>query len=210
MLADKFNRYKTVLSASVASIVIFHTLLLHIDARITPDELLFNRRESIEANLMCSRTGVTVEFENFTAFPEMFQQKLSVNWTVSDCQPIDCARHQPSWVRMCFSTGNCTNLFEQSTASFMLEGLDVPNEVPEASFKLVEVYAESKSGTILCNCLTACPVNISLPEQPLDEELLSAILQRKEAERIKHNRGFWLYFFVRILASGSVSVAFSM
>lgn len=222
MVADKFNRYKTVLAASIACVVIFHTVLVHIDARVTPDGLLNNRRDSVEADIMCSRTGAIVNFENFTTFPQMFQQRLSVNWSVSDCRPIDCAIHQSLRVRMCFGMGNCSDLIDEtvSSVSFMLAEADEKMAMREVaqtneyslSYELLDVYTESsaQSGTILCSCLASCPVTISLPEEPLDEATLNATLQLKEAERIKHNRGFWLYFFFRILASGSVSVAFSM
>lgn len=116
---------------------------------------------------------------------------------------------------MCLSTGNCTELTQHtSTVSFMLAGMDssVEGAPRGSSFELLEVNVETSTiaGTVLCNCLTSCPITIALPEKALDEELLAAIEERKEAERIKHNRGFWMYFFMRVLASGSVSVAFSM
>jgi hypothetical protein len=75
------------------------------------------------------------------------------------------------------------------------------------------------SASLLCNCPIRCPA-VAAPISPeLDNNSslsissadLLPVEQQKELDRLKHNRGFWLYFILRIIASGSLATtSFSM
>lgn len=218
MLADKFNRYKLMLMISVTSAVLFHTLLLRVDARVLPAVLPLRNVTEIPTEFICSRTGVILHLGNESC-PTTIAGKWLASMTPADCQPLDCSQQQFTRMSLCLSSGNCTQITNKSTSKLELElvleaaVLDDENGVHSCSAQVATLQTEQTPfpSTMLCNCRIQCPLTlVSIPE-PFDEELNNATsIQFMESERLKHNRGFWIYFFLRILASGSLATSFSM
>ena len=67
----------------------------------------------------------------------------------------------------------------------------------------------TSSSALLCKpCSVQCPMRIKLI--PTDEKELEIAALQKENDRARHQRGFWIYFMLRIIASSTLAAAFSM
>ncbi len=216
MLADKFHCYKLILVIVVALVAVFHTALLHIDARISPDLLSSTAVREAPAELLCGRTGAIVRFENYTC--DTYREEWTVDWTPSECQPsVDC--DISARMSLCLNDGNCTQIAIGSTSRLemdvLFEVLQTDNE-GHSNFTARIVTAQTdqtrQPASLLCNCPIRCPA-LASPMSLLESnitDLPAEKLAEKEAERLKHNKGFWLYFVLRVIASGSLATSFSM
>ena len=220
MLADKFNRYKLLLVASVSSAVVFHTLLLHVDARVSPNSSPLRNVTEIPSVLYCGRTGAIVRLLGNESCPTAESEKWVAHWTPSDCQLLaECNQQQQTRMRLCSPLGNCTQIATKSTlqleVELVLEVVSTDNK-DTCTAQIVSLHTDQipVPSTLLCNCLIQCPLMLMIPpELPADHEMLNAtdnVSVIEESDRLKHNRGFWIYFFLRILASGSLATSFSM
>lgn len=221
MLADKFNRYKLLLIVSVSSAVLFHTLLLHVDARVSPDRSpVRNITEIPTFGLYCNRTGAVLRLGN-ESLPTATTEKLWLaHWTPSECQPVACTDYKDMRMHLCTPAGNCTQITTKSTSKLEVELVLRPSTLPDikdrptiTEYRIVTLQTDQTplSAALLCNCLIQCPLTLLMPTDTVDQELNFTLDDAiKETERIKHNRGFWIYFILRILASGSLATSFSM
>lgn len=228
MLADRFHSYKLILIVIVASVAVFHTSLLHIDARLSTDAPTTGMDFETPAEIYCTRLGAVLRFENFTC--DANREMWTVDWTPSQCQPMDC--QLPMRMQLCLADGNCTQIAIGSTS--MLEMDALLEVVPTTSLDgdhhgnctahIVNAQTDQtrNPASLLCNCPIRCPAMAA----PMSSDLNNATTtttttttnglsveeqqQQKENERVKHNRGFWLYFILRIIASGSLATSFSM
>ena len=219
MLADKFNRYKLLLIISVSSAVLFHTLLLHVDARVSPDRSPVRNITEIPTSVYCNRTGAVLRLGN-ESLPTAMTDKWLAYWTPSECQPVACTEYKDMRMHLCTPAGNCTQITTKSTSKLEVELVLGPvlagnkdRRTAETEHRIVALQTDQTplSATLLCNCLIQCPLTLFTPTEPIDQELnFTSDDAIKETERIKHNRGFWMYFILRILASGSLATSFSM
>lgn len=217
MLADKFNRYKLMLMISVSSAVVFHTLLLQVDARVLPvvSTVANNTTADFPAHFYCSRTGIFLHIGNESCPPGVTEKWLAV-WKPANCRPVACAQQSNMRMRWCSSTEkNCTQITSKSTAvlslELVLEFESIENEETDCKVPITSITTEHsiEPSIMLCNCLIQCPVVLTPPSER-EEINNSTLIELKELERQKHNRGFWIYFFLRIMASGSLATSFSM
>jgi hypothetical protein len=91
--------------------------------------------------------------------------------------------------------------------------LDIKDRPTITEYRIVTLQTDQTplSAALLCNCLIQCPLTLLMPTDTVDQELNFTLDDAiKETKRIKHNRGFWIYFILRILASGSLATSFSM
>lgn len=218
VLADKFQCYKLILILVVAFSAIFHTLLLHVDARISPDvSSSVSNWEEIPAEVICGRTGAFVHFENFTCDDVNSRHEWTIELTPSHCRPVGCD-HKPAKMSLCLLDGNCTQITIGSTSSLEMDVLleTIPSQSDDNCTRLIVNAKTDQTGQpawLLCNCSIRCPVIASAiisPESNISIETNVDLLEIREAERLKHNRGFWFYFVFRIFASGLLSTSFSM
>lgn len=219
MLADKFNRYKLILILSVSSAVLFHTLLLHVDARISPESSPVRNVTEIPASIYCGRTGTLLRLGNESCATPI-TQKLLAYWTPSECQPVACTDYQHMRMRLCSPAGNCTQITSKSTSKLEVElvleaMLTFSNGISdECTARIVALRTDQTPlpSALLCNCLIECPLTLVTSVTTFDHESLDTASsdEIKENERLKHNRGFWKYFILRILASSSLATSFSM
>lgn len=215
MLADKFNRYKLLLVASVSSAVIFHTMLLHVDARVSPDSSPLRNVTEIPSELFCGRTGAMLRLGNESC-PAALAEKWLAHWTPSECKSLACTQHQNMRMRLCSPLGNCTQITTKSTSKLEVEldlgVISATNDKDACNAEIVAMHTEQTPfpSTLLCNCLIQCRLTLLSPPELLDEALLNSTAISKESDRLKHNKGFWIYFFLRIFASGSLATSFSM
>lgn len=215
MLADRFHSYKLILIIVVSSVAVFHTSLLHIDARLTYDVPSSGMHFETPAEIICDRMGAVLHFENFTC--DANREMWTVDWTPSECQPIDC--HLAVKMQLCLTDGNCTQIATGSTSLLemdaLLEVVPLVNMDHHGNCTAHIVSAQTDQtrnpAALLCNCAIRCPAMAAPSDLNSSSGLTMEELQQlKENERIKHNRGFWLYFILRIIASGSLATSFSM
>lgn len=219
MLADKFNRYKLLLIISVSSAVLFHTLLLHVDARVSPERSPLRNITEIPISVFCNRTGSVLQFGN-ESWPAAMNEKWLGYWTPSECQPVACTEYKHMRMHLCTPAGNCTQITTKSTSKLEVElvleadikGITTKDNEYTARIMGLQTDQTPLPTTLLCNCPIQCPLTLLTPTDPsIDKEFNSTSDElTKENERIKHNRGFWIYFILRILASGSLATSFSM
>jgi hypothetical protein len=231
MLADRFHCYKLILIVIVASVAVFHTSLLHIDARISAEVQSSGSDFETPAEIVCSRLGAVLRFENYTceASSRNHREMWTVDWTPSQCRPMDC-HGVPARMQLCLSNGNCTQIATGSTSVLemdaLLEVLDVTswtggenNTGGNCTAQIVSAQTDQTRipASLLCNCPIRCPAVAAPISSELDNNSslsssadLLPVEQQKELDRLKHNRGFWLYFILRIIASGSLATSFSM
>lgn len=215
MLADKFNRYKLLLVTSVTLSLVFHTMLLFVDARISPDNSLLRNVTEIPSELHCGRTGVMVRLGNESCSIEQPGKWLAY-WTPAECQSFDCNQEHDMRMHLCSSSGNCTQISTKSASvlnvELVLEDVMDGKDNNTCTAKVVALHTDQESlpTTLLCNCLIQCPLTLAISPEPFDEELFNATSVLKESERLKHNQGFWIYFMLRLLASASLATSFSM
>lgn len=221
LLADKFNRYKLFLIGSVACCALFHTLLLPIDARILPEQTIERTIRETRAELLCSRTDSVVRFSNWTfqgtnCSKSWITKEWETELTPSECVPLPCYGHGKltKEMRVHFPHGNNTpvNLQSDSLLSIELVFGTVGLDVDECSASVIEVRVEDMDelGHLSCYCPVSCPLTIRLPPEPINEHELNLTRAQKQVEKSNHNRGFWIYFFFRICASGALATSFSM
>lgn len=210
MLADKFQCYKLILIIIVALVAVFHTSLLHIDAR--KSELLSPQQNwETPAELTCGRTGATVRFENFSC--DANREEWTIDLTPSDCQPLDC--DLPAGMSLCLPDGNCTQITIGSTSRLemdvLLEVMEPSSEGGDCKAHIVNAQTDQtpRPAWLLCNCPIRCPA-VASPFESNSSQVFDDQHQDLEAELSKHNRGFWLYFVLRVIASGSLATSFSM
>ncbi|KAI9554090.1 hypothetical protein GHT06_019362 [Daphnia sinensis] len=218
MLADKFNRYKLVLILSVSLAVLFHTLLLHVDARISPENSPVRNVTEIPASVYCGRTGAVLRLGNESCSTSTTEKWLAY-WTPSECQPVACTDYEHMRMRLCSPSGNCTQITNKSTSKLevelVLETLltDTKGIAGECTARILALRTDQTPlpSALLCNCLIQCPLTLMTSstsnQEPVDDALSD---EMKENDRLKHNRGFWMYFILRILASSSLATSFSM
>jgi hypothetical protein len=231
MLADRFHCYKLILIVIVASVAVFHTSLLHIDARISSEVQSSGSDFETPAEIVCSRLGAVLRFENYTceASSRNHREMWTVDWTPSQCRPMDC-HGVPARMQLCLSNGNCTQIATGSTSVLemdaLLEVLDAAswtggknNAGGNCTAQIVSAQTDQTRipASLLCNCPIRCPAVAAPISFELDNNSslsssadLLPVEQQKELDRLKHNRGFWLYFILRIIASGSLATSFSM
>jgi hypothetical protein len=131
---------------------------------------------------------------------------------------------------LCLSDGNCTQIATGSTSVLevdaLLEVLDAApwtggknNAGGNCTAQIVSAHTDQTQilASLLCNCPIRCPAVAAPISSELDNNSnlsssadLLPVEQQKELDRLKHNRGFWLYFILRIIASGSLATSFSM
>jgi hypothetical protein len=148
----------------------------------------------------------------------------TVDWTPSQCRPMDC-HGVPARMQLCLSNGNCTQIATGSTSVLemdaLLEVLDVTswtggenNAGGNCTAQIVSAQTDQTRipASLLCNCPIRCPAVAAPISSELDNNSslsssadLLPVEQQKELDRLKHNRGFWLYFNLRIIASGSLA-----
>ncbi len=92
MLADRFHCNKLILIVVVASVAVFHTSLLHIDARISSEVQSSGSDFETPAEIFCSRMGAVLRSENYScdASSSNHREMWTVDWTLSQCRPMDC------------------------------------------------------------------------------------------------------------------------
>ena len=219
MLADKFNRYKLLLVLSVSLSMVFHTLLLNVDARVSPGFSPVRNVTEIPADLYCSRTGASLHLANESC-PGVESGKWLAAWTPSECQPLACERDQHLRMRLCSPLNNCTQITSTSTSKLDVElvlesiaPVDGHREICKALVAEMTTDQTPFPGNMLCNCLIRCPVTLMRsPDVEDGQSFLNDSLDtsREEEERSNHNRAFWIYFILRIIATGSLATSFSM
>lgn len=207
----------------MACCAVFHTLLLHVDARIPRDAPAERSVREGRVELVCSHADSVVRFGNWTLDGANCSQSwISREWAThlipSECHPLPCHSHGklmgPTEMHIHFSPGNRThiNLHSDSPLSIdlMLGADDMDDD--ECSAAVVEVHVEQvrETGRFSCHCPISCPLTIHLPAEPISEHELNLTRVLKEVERSNHNRAFWIYFFFRVCASGALATSFSM
>lgn len=216
VLADKFHCYKLILIIIVFLVGTFHTSLLHIDARIPSDLLPLTSDWEAPAELFCSRTEATVQIGKFSC--DASRIEWTVDWTPSECQPVDC--DVPARMSLCLPDGNCTQIAIGSTSklemdvslAFLKAEANHNGTAEDCQARIVSAQTDQTRdpATFLCNCNIRCPAVAAPNLLNMNNTISEEQLQRLEQERQKHNRGFWLYFVLRVIASGSLATSFSM
>lgn len=210
MIADKFGNYKLVLIVSVVAMAGLHTSLLLIDANgYDPADRSFN--QSIpEIVLSCDGNGgmavTLVNSCNKTCNPEDLTQVKTVEIIASNC------------TRSCQNgtvlSGNDVYLFQNETfcdvsprsLHLNLNDTTVNQEDPfSCSLTVQKLFRSDACGSfdLTCNefCQTSCPILSTEPAFPTC---------KPEYDHSKHQRGFWLYLFIRILATAALGTSWTM
>ncbi len=219
MLADKFRQYKLFLIGLVAISATCHTMLLFVDAKILPDGY------EILTEMKCSPTGTSLRFTippnmntscNNLAENNNNKNLLWATFLPTDCQLINCSTsikeeeiREEIMIEMCNHQDNnnsyCNKILMNSQTK-----LDM------TSFEIVLDYyylneEENCTAQIVANCQPCsvqCPMKMKLKSK--DEKEIEDAENQKENDRKRHQRGFWIYFLFRIIASSSLAAAFSM
>lgn len=239
-MADRFNQFKLVLISLVVLSGTFHTMLLFVDARISPDA------PEILTEMTCSPAGTSLQF---TIAPSMnaschnvaenrmegenFQEPKIWSGTLnpSDCKLVNCSPLQQEGIlEVCNNQfdgdKSCKQIpldsqrtldlkFKMST-DYLNEGSNESEDGQNCTAKIVANGAKfirggnsTSSSTFLCRpCSIQCLMRIKMVSTK-EKELEDAAIQ-KEADRSKHQRGFWIYFMFRIVASSTLAATFSM
>lgn len=187
----------------------FHTLLLHVDARVLPDDSGFL------TEISCTPWGATVHFSDpniSRGSNDSFcdrREEWSGRLIPSECWPVSCQSDQPTRMEQCsLDDGNCSSvaLDSQKEVGLSFQFLETDEEdVGNCTALTVTGSKTSNSSTLICNCLIKCPLKLQPSSSPN-----ATISNQKEADRLRHQRGFWIYFMLRILASATLAAAFSM
>ena len=196
MLADKFHSYKLILIIVVASVAIFHTSLLHIDARTSSNVKSSGTDFETPAEIFCSRLGAVLRFENQTCDDDDNREMWTFDWIPSQCRPMDCG--VPTRMQLCLSDGNCTQIAIGSTSVLEMDAIldALPSDGGNCTAQIVSVQTDQTpiAASLLCNCPVRCPAIAAISET--SNATSDGI---SEMDRINHNKGFWLYFILRHL-----------
>lgn len=229
MVADKIGNYKLVLMVAVAATGCFHTLLLTIDANgIDPSLLRINDNKSHDIILHCKETGpFELEWasgcDNNTYCPyEELRNVTSIALNVSSdcistCQNLNDTTAAHFVDQLCIldgnkdiTTGGCglvkpdENGVVNITVSSLLHYTE--EELSSCSFPFHHLSTSNttQARSPACVCSMRCPVT------HVEPKILNPCHQPAEYDHDKHQRGFWAYLFVRILATASLGTSWTM
>ena len=181
MLADKFNQYKLFLVGSVALTGLFHSLLLQVDAGSLMGNGNVASNES--AQWICNRTGSWLSFPTHQPCNGLIR-KVNVTWDLSDCQ------------------NSCPESSDLNLTALQSDWLIQTFTSQSECLAPIELNSNFK-----CNCPSNCSVAVM---QQWTTAEFKDLDEFRRAELAKHNRGFWIYFVVRILASMALNTSLSM
>lgn len=227
MIADKIGNYKVVLMGSIFATAGFHTLLLTIDAHgINPTQVVTNSNESstndLSVKLMCDDIGRTfLELQNNCANNTCPYDNLwlrgqpTIRLMTSECIP-SCDEKANS-TDTCFlttETNDCYHsLDEDLFLKLELENNSVSADSSFCSFPVNQLFLSNSSEVSLsCDCPLQCSALMIQPLLPAcsakDDD--SSLSTADNYDYAKHNKGFWLYLFLRIMAMATLGTSFTM
>ena len=196
---------------------VFHTSLLHVDARINADgrfvQLNDNQSHDEEgAELVCNRTGSFLTLPAHDALCDRQQIEFNI---LSSLTPAECrTMHPQAQARMllCSSGGNCSQIILTSSTAIDLD-LVVEQVVINAGqgcrVQIGDVLVHQMPSTLLCNCPIKCPILLE-DRSPSAPSTAWDATTESSSGRVRNIRGFWTYFMLRIFASMALGTSFSM
>ncbi|EFX74053.1 hypothetical protein DAPPUDRAFT_252370 [Daphnia pulex] len=227
MIADKIGNYKVVLMGSIFATAGFHTLLLTIDAHgINPTQVVTNSNESstnyLSVKLMCDDIGRTfLELPNNCANNTCPYDNLwlrgqpTIRLMTSECIP-SCEEKANS-TDTCFLTNETSDCYHSLDEDVFLElQLENNSMSADSSFCLFPVnqlfLSNSSEVSLSCDCPLQCSALMMQPLLPAcsakDDD--SSLSTADNYDYAKHNKGFWLYLFLRIMAMATLGTSFTM
>jgi MFS_1 like family len=192
----------------VALAGVFHSLLLHVDARTeSSTQSGFNSSVPSSGQLVCNRTGSFLQFASNETICDREELEFDVSAT---WRPFECETWcQKPRMKLCNSQ-NCTGVILNSTSTleldFQVEEVELSRHKCWTRIGQTLTGHNQSPSTLLCNCKIQCPVQIN--DGTFKE--FKVATNTTESDRAKHVRGFWIYFAVRIFASMSLSTSLSM
>ncbi len=238
MLADRFHCYKLILIVIVTSVAVFYTSLLHIDARISaevqqPSGLDFET----PAEIFCSRLGAVLRSKNYSCDASSSinsnhrkcgrstgRRRSAGRWIAMECRPgcssasrTATARKSRPDQRPCWKWTPCSRCWTWRPDG-RAERITTSATAPPKSSALKQTRLEFRPRSFATARSAVRPSRrrshpswTTIPVSAVAPICCPSSSKQKELDRLKHNRGFWLYFILRIIASGSLATtSFSM
>ncbi len=226
MIADKIGNYKAVLMGSIIATGGFHTLLLTIDAHgVEPTTRIITNISNLSSAselvyLTCDKSGRTfLEVPNDCTSGTCSYGNLSVldRSAMIRLMPSECTQScngSTNSTELCLATDaiDCFPLEEGVLLQLGLENKSLPISSSDfCSFSVNHLFLSnsSQAATLDCGCPIQCPAFMiqSWLSCPTENENSTS---EDVYDHYKHQRGFWLYLIIRILATASLGTSFTM
>lgn len=229
MIADKLGNYKVVLIGSIFATAGFHTLLLTIDAHgINPTKVNTTNINESSNNMLvyltCDDTGRTfLDLPNNCANSTCphknlwLREQSTIRLLTADSECISSCNELANSTDMCFltmETGGCYHPPDENLIlNLELENNSVSTNANFCSFPVNQLFLSNFSEASLgCDCFIQCSALMMQPLLPAcsaKDDTLS-LSTADIYDYSKHNKGFWLYLFLRILATATLGTSFTM
>ncbi|KAK4009736.1 major facilitator superfamily domain-containing protein 6 [Daphnia magna] len=227
MIADKIGNYKIVLMASIFATAVFHTLLLTIDAHgANPTKMVANSSE-LPANTIAYLTCDHAR-EIFLEVPKncandtcpygnlLLTDQPMIRLITSEC--TQSCNGKTNNTNSCLMTSDATDCYSFLDDDVLLQ-LELQNQSttkinPDfCLFRINQLLLSNSTQTTLdCDCPIQCPLRISQTWSSTCSTNNDTYSSSKldEYDYAKHRTGFWLYLFIRILATATLGTSFTM
>lgn len=223
MIADKIGNYKAVLMGSILATAGFHTLLLTIDAHGTTNQSHFitNTTQPLRSALVhpaCDRSERTIfKFAN-NCFSSMCRYENLFENSTKQFKPSNCVQSCNGASRsmdLCIKTGlfNCFTYEDETFLQPTTENASVPTISPvlcEMQTKESMLKNIPQSAIVDCDCPIDCPALVNSSPWFSCQTSNGTSPPTEFYDYEKHQRGFWLYLVIRILATASLGTSFTM
>ena len=216
MIADKIGNYKVVLMGSIIATGGFHTLLLTIDAHGTDPSTLIAKTNQSSVNdlvyLACDESGRTLLTlpndcaNNTCPLVNLSHHQPSVRFMASEC--VQLCNGTAVGVDLCLLTDS-TDCYRSNDGGVFLK-LDVANRTSDLCtlpLNQISIRNSSQIATLSCECPVQCP---AMTTEPWLSCPAGSDLPNEDYDHYKHQRGFWFYLIIRILATASLGTSFTM
>lgn len=224
MIADKIGNYKVVLIGSIIATGGFHTLLLTIDAHgINPTNTVTNRTQSSVSAfvyLSCDQSGRTLlklpnNIANSTCPYEnlSLREKPMIHLMSSEC--VQSCNGTTSSIDLCLATDD-TDCYDMDGGVLLQLGLgneslsNSSSDLCTIPVNEIMLKNSSQSAVLGCDCPIECPAFITDPSWISCPILNETSPSTEEFDHAKHQRGFWTYLVIRVLATAALGTSFTM
>lgn len=204
----------------------FHTLLLSIDAHsVLPERMSSsysnNSSENMWVYLACQQSRKT-----FIEYPERCTQSVNSS---DDLPPTElpsslhllsttclesCNDNQTGGIEICIENDGdateCYPLDKGLPLQVMFEKMNSFNNASNCLFPVNQLVLSNTSerAVLNCDCPIKCPALIVQNNSLFASQ--ESLQLTENFDNYNHNRGFWLYLIIRILATASLGTSFTM
>jgi len=208
MVADKIGNYKLVLMTTVILTGVFHSLLMTVDAHGYPDWVGDNVTAHDLVYINCDESGqTTLEWTNCsdTTCPSAFRKDPVIRFVDSDCYQF-CESDTATTCQV--GGAGCTPLRAGLVLDLKLVPVKDEKRATKANRCITGIDEmllanTSKAIQFQCKCSIQCPAMLLNDELQCSKSI-------PEYDEAKHNRGFWMYLCLRIVATAALGTTFTM